>query len=126
MNVKEVKRFACAKLYVRAPLIDIKSTKVNSFQERTKQNHLEKARDEDLATRGNVLGKGLALDALLDHGPKNAQHSRASLVELHIKLELELLTLKGISEVAGSVVATVVRGRPSDKLHETGSEQDLG
>ena len=73
-----------------------------------------------------MLGEGLPLDALPDHGPEDTEHGGAALVELHVELELELLTLEGPAEVAGAVVTGVVGGGPGDELHEAGTEEDLG
>lgn len=40
---------------------------------------LEESGDEDLSSSGDVLGEGLALDALSDHGAEDTEHGGAAL-----------------------------------------------
>jgi len=51
---------------------------------------------------GNVLGQSHPLDPLSKHRSEDTQHSCPALVQLHVQLELELLSLQGLSKVSGA------------------------
>jgi hypothetical protein len=81
-------------------------------------------------SRGDLFGKSLSGDGLSNQGSHDTHHSGTSLVDFHVKLVLEFISLQEVGDertsVSGSVVSRVVGSRPDGKLANTAEEENLG
>ena len=80
-------------------------------------------------SRSDLFGKSLSGDGFSNHGSHDTHHSGTSLVDFHVKLVLELVSLQKVGDertsVPGSVVSRVVGSRPDGKLANTAEEENL-
>lgn len=84
----------------------------------------------DQVARGELFRKSLSGDSFADQSSHDTKHSCSILVQLHIQLVLQFITLQKVRDertsVPASLVPGVVRCRPDSQLTHTAEEEYLG
>mmetsp|Transcript_77040 Transcript_77040/g.151083 ORF Transcript_77040/g.151083 Transcript_77040/m.151083 type:complete len:207 (-) Transcript_77040:81-701(-) len=84
----------------------------------------------DQVARSDLFCQCLSSDSLANQCTHDTQHGSTSLVELHIQLVLQFITLQEVgnkgASISDTVISRVVGSRPDSQFTNTAEEEDLG